>query len=227
MNASSTASPLRVVVLISGNGSNLQAIIDKIVVDHIAAEIVAVISNKADAYGLTRARNAGIPVETINQTDHESRDDFDKALQNIIDSYQADLVVLAGFMRILTDDFVNHYAGRMINIHPSLLPKYQGLHTHRRVLEAGDTEHGASVHFVTPELDSGPVILQAKIQIEENDTEKSLAQRVHQVEHLIYPQVVKWFAEQRLSLEGETVLIDHQPMTNEQKLWLSSNGTSG
>ena len=221
MNASSTASPLRVVVLISGNGSNLQAIIDKIVVDNIAAEIVAVISNKADAYGLTRAKNAGIPVEIINHVDHESRDDFDKTLQNIIDNYQADLVVLAGFMRILTNDFVNHYAGRMINIHPSLLPKYQGLHTHRRVLESGEKEHGASVHFVTPELDSGPVILQAKIQIEENDTEDSLAQRVHQVEHLIYPQVVKWFAEQRLSLEGETVLIDHQPMTNEQKLWLS------
>ena len=219
MTAGSTASPLRVVVLISGNGSNLQAIIDKIATDNIPAQVVAVISNKTDAYGLTRARNAGIATETINHANHEDRDAFDKALQIIIDAYQADLVVLAGFMRILSDEFVNHYAGRMVNIHPSLLPKYQGLHTHRRVLEAGDKEHGASVHFVTPELDSGPVILQAKVTVDDNDTEESLAQRVHQVEHIIYPEVIKWFAGQHLSLEGETVLFDNQPMSEDHKTW--------
>ena len=219
MMAVSTASPLRVVVLISGNGSNLQAIIDKIDTNKIPAQVVAVISNRADAYGLTRARNAGIPVEVINHSNHEGRIAFDKALQETIDAYQAELVVLAGFMRILTDDFVNHYAGRMINIHPSLLPKYQGLNTHRRVLEAGDKEHGASVHFVTPELDSGPVILQAKVAVKENDTEQTLAQRVHEVEHVIYPLVVKWFAEQHLALKGDTVLFDNRPMTKQQKFW--------
>lgn len=219
MNQASTASPLRVVVLISGNGSNLQAIIDKIAAEHIPAQVVAVISNKADAYGLIRAQNAGIPVEVISQNDHRDRNDFDKALQDKIESYQADLVVLAGFMRILTDDFVNHYAGRMINIHPSLLPNYQGLNTHRRALEAGDKEHGASVHFVTPELDGGPVILQAKVPVEKNDTEETLAQRVHQVEHIIYPKVVQWFAEHRLGLKGDSVLFDNQPMTEKQKSW--------
>ena len=221
MSAASKASPLRVVVLISGNGSNLQAIIDKLTVENIPAQIVAVISNRADAYGLTRASKAGIATEVISYADHENRDAFDKALQNKIDSYRADLVVLAGFMRILTDDFVNHFAVRMINIHPSLLPKYQGLHTHRRVLEAGDREHGASVHFVTPELDGGPVILQARVPVKKNDTEDSLAQRVHQIEHIIYPQVVQWFAERRVNLEGDTVMYDNQPMTEQQKRWQS------
>lgn len=219
MHASSEASPLRVVVLISGNGSNLQAIIDKLSSGTIPARIVAVISNNAEAYGLTRAANAGIPTEVISHADHENRDDFDKALQNIIDGYQADLVVLAGFMRILTDDFVHHYAGRMINVHPSLLPRYQGLHTHRRVLEAGDKEHGASVHFVTPELDGGPVILQAKVPVKVHDTEQTLAQRVHEIEHVIYPQVVQWFAEHRLRLEDDIVMFDNQPMTEKQKNW--------
>ena len=218
MTTSATASPLRVVVLISGNGSNLQAIIDHISTNTINAQVVAVISNKEDAYGLKRASHAGIATEVISHADHESRETFDKALQDKIDFYQADLVVLAGFMRILSDDFVNHYAGRMINIHPSLLPKYQGLNTHRRALEAGDKVHGASVHFVTPELDSGPVILQAEISIKENDSEESLAQRVHEVEHIIYPKVVQWFAERRLSLQGNTVLLDNQPMSEQQKL---------
>jgi phosphoribosylglycinamide formyltransferase-1 len=219
MNNSSMNSPLRVVVLISGNGSNLQAIIDSIKSENIPAKVVAVISNRADAYGLVRASNAGIPAEVINHAEHESREAFDTALQNKIDAYQADLVVLAGFMRILSDDFVNHYAGRMLNIHPSLLPKYQGLNTHQRALEAGDQTHGASVHFVTPELDGGPVILQAIVPVKENDSEETLAQRVHQVEHKIYPQVVKWFAEHRLSLENDTVLFDNQVMTQQQKSW--------
>jgi phosphoribosylglycinamide formyltransferase-1 len=209
-----TTSPLRVVVLISGNGSNLQAIIDAIKNNQIPAQVVAVISNNADAYGLTRARHAGIPTEVIKHADYESREAYDQALQQKIDDYHAELVVLAGFMRILTDGFVNHYAGRMINIHPSLLPKYQGLNTHQRALHAGDSEHGASVHFVTPELDGGPVILQARVPVEKNDTETSLAQRVHEVEHQIYPQVIRWFAERRLELDGDKVLLDGQPINN-------------
>lgn len=213
-----TTSPLKVVVLISGNGSNLQAIIDDIDHHDVAARIVAVISNKADAYGLTRARNASIPVEVINHNGHQSREAYDKLLQDKIDHYQADLVVLAGFMRILSDDFVNYYAGRMINIHPSLLPRYQGLNTHQRVLDAGDKEHGASVHFVTPELDSGPVILQAKVPVKKTDTVESLAQRVHEAEHIIYPQVVRWFAEHKLKLQGDTVLFNGSAITDEQKI---------
>lgn len=221
MTESSTASPLRVVVLVSGNGSNLQAIIDRIITKNINAQVVAVISNKADAYGLVRAANAGINTELIDHNDYQSRETFDKALQDKIDSYQADLVVLAGFMRILTDEFVNHFSGHMINIHPSLLPKYQGLHTHRRALEAGDEEHGASVHFVTPELDGGPVILQAKVPVKSNDNEETLAQRVHEVEHIIYPKVIEWFAQQRLTLNDNTVMLDKKKMTENQKIYIS------
>ena len=221
MSASATASPLRVVVLVSGNGSNLQAIIDHISTRKINAQVVAVISNKADAYGLVRAANAGINTETIDHKNYPSRDAFDKALQEKIDAFQAELVVLAGFMRILTDDFVNHYAGRMINIHPSLLPQYQGLHTHRRALEAGDKEHGASVHFVTPELDGGPVILQAKVPVNSEDNEDTLAQRVHQVEHIIYPKTIEWFAEDRLALKNDIVLFDNNPMSDQQKTYRS------
>lgn len=217
MNSKVKTSPLRVVVLISGNGSNLQAIIDDINKYNVPAQIVAVISNKADAYGLTRARKADIPVEVIKHADYGTREAYDQALENKIDHYQAELVVLAGFMRILSDDFVNHYAGRMINIHPSLLPKYQGLNTHRRVLDAGDTEHGASVHFVTPKLDSGPLILQAKVPVLNGDSTNTLAHRVHDVEHKIYPQVVRWFAERHLSLQNDEVLFDLKPMTHEQK----------
>lgn len=219
MEQTSPASPLRVVVLISGNGSNLQAIIDKIAADNIPAKVVAVISNNPDAYGLTRARNAGIDVEVIEHTNHDDRQSFDEALKEKIEHHHADLVVLAGFMRILTDDFVNYYAGRMINIHPSLLPSYQGLNTHQRVLDAGEKVHGASVHFVTPELDGGPVILQAIVPVKENDTAESLAQRVHQVEHVIYPQVIKWFAERRLKLDGDIILFDNKIMTDKQKHW--------
>lgn len=217
MNSEVNTSPLRVVVLISGNGSNLQAIIDDINKNNVPARIVAVISNNADAYGLVRAKNAGIPIELINHAGYTTRDAYDQALQDKIDHYQAELVVLAGFMRILSDEFVNYYAGRMINIHPSLLPKYQGLNTHQRVLDAGDKEHGASVHFVTPELDSGPVILQAKVPVQNDDTAETLAHRVHEVEHKIYPQVVRWFAERHLSLQNDEVLFDLKPMTHEQK----------
>ena len=209
--------PLALVVLISGNGSNLQAIIDAIEEQGLQAEVRAVISNNPDAYGLTRARNANIAAEILDHRNFPSREAYDQELQLLIDRYQPDLVILAGFMRILTEDFVNHYQGRMLNIHPSLLPKYQGLNTHQRVLEAGDNVHGVSVHFVTPELDGGPVILQAEVPVHPGDTPDDLAQRVHQQEHVIYPLVIRWISENRLALEGDTVQFDGQPMGLEQK----------
>ncbi len=201
--------PLPIVVLISGNGSNLQAIIDAISAG-LPAEIRAVISNNPQAYGLNRARKAGIPAEVIDHHEYDSRPAFDQALMSRIDHYQAKLVVLAGFMRILTDEFVKHYYGHMINIHPSLLPRYQGLNTHQRALDAEDKIHGVSVHFVTPELDAGPVIRQAEIPIHANDDADTLAQRIHEQEHIIYPQVIRWFAEGRLRLQGNSVLLDDE-----------------
>ena len=204
--------PCRIVVLISGNGSNLQAIIDSIHSGLINGQLVAVISNFAEAYGLERARRAGIPDQVLSFSDYSDRQHYDLALMQAIDHYQADLVVLAGFMRILTDEFVHHYHGRLLNIHPSLLPRYKGLNTHQRVLAAKDKEHGASVHFVVPELDSGPIILQGKIQIDQDETEQSLSQRIHQIEHKIYPLAIQWFAEGRLRLAGETAMLDEQPL---------------
>ncbi len=201
------AHPLPIVVLISGNGSNLQAIINAIRAG-LPAEIRAVISNRPQAYGLSRAREAGIPADVIDHHDYTDRNSFDQALMARIDHYQPKLVVLAGFMRILTDEFVNHYHGRMLNIHPSLLPRYQGLNTHQRVLDAGDQIHGVSVHFVTSELDSGPVILQAEIPVHADDDADTLAERIHQQEHIIYPRVIRWFAEGRLRLQDDTVQID-------------------
>lgn len=199
-----------IVVLISGNGTNLQSIIDSIEKNQINGRISAVISNQADAYGLQRAEQAGIPTRVLSHKDYADRHSYDQALMAEIDQCNTGLVVLAGFMRILSDDFVDHYQGRMLNIHPSLLPKYKGLHTHRRALEAKDSEHGASVHFVTPELDGGPVILQAKVPVFENDTEQELAERVRQQELCIYPLVVKWFCEDRLVLNNGKVLLDNQ-----------------
>jgi phosphoribosylglycinamide formyltransferase-1 len=217
MPESKPESPLALVVIISGNGSNLQAIIDAIKEQGLQAEVRAVISNNPDAYGLTRARNANIAAEVLDHRDFPSREAYDRELQLLIDRYQPDLLVLAGFMRILTEDFVNHYHGRMLNIHPSLLPKYQGLNTHQRVLEAGDRIHGVSVHFVTPELDGGPVILQAEVPVHPGDTPDDLAQRVHQQEHVIYPLVIRWFSEKRLGLKGDTVQFDGKPMSWEQR----------
>lgn len=188
---------LRLVVLISGNGSNLQAIIDEIANNNLPAEIVAVISNKADAFGLERAKSAGIEQHFLSHQNFDTREDFDTALRVIIDEHQPDLVILAGFMRILSNQFVEHFSQKMLNIHPSLLPKYKGLNTHQRVLDAGDTEHGCSVHFVTPELDDGPVILQTKIKIEDNDTAETLAARVHKQEHIIYPKAIRQIAEKK------------------------------
>ena len=198
----------RIVVLISGSGTNLQAIIDACKSSEYPGEVVGVISNKADAYGLTRAQNADIPVSTLSHKDFDSREAYDLSLIDTIDQYKPDVVVLAGFMRILTPAFVQHYLGRLLNIHPSLLPKYQGLNTHQRAIDAGDKEHGVSVHFVTEELDGGPVILQAKVPVFEQDTADDLASRVHQQEHRIYPLVVKWLCQGRLSMRNEQAILD-------------------
>lgn len=189
-----------IVVLISGSGSNLQAIIDAIASGQINGRIAAVLSNKEDAFGLQRARLAAIPEIVISHRDYDSRESFDAAMIEAIDAHNPDLIVLAGFMRILTDTFVRHYQGRMVNIHPSLLPKYKGLHTHQRALEAGDSQHGCTVHFVTEELDGGPLALQAPIDILATDTTESLQQRVHSSEHKIYPLAVEWFCADRLKL---------------------------
>ncbi|OZY40142.1 phosphoribosylglycinamide formyltransferase [Pseudomonas fragi] len=199
-----------VVVLLSGTGSNLQALIDSDDVKASPATIRAVISNRADAYGLQRAKDAGIDTRVLDHKAFEGREAFDAALIEVIDEFKPQLVVLAGFMRILSADFVRHYQGRLLNIHPSLLPKYKGLHTHQRALEAGDGEHGCSVHFVTEELDGGPLVVQAVIPVESDDSPHSLAQRVHAQEHRIYPLAVRWFAEGRLSLDEQGALLDGQ-----------------
>lgn len=207
------SNPCNVVVLISGSGSNLQALIDSLAAGDVPARIGAVISNRADAYGLVRAANAGIPTRVLDHKAFASREAFDAALQEAIDAYQPDLVVLAGFMRILTPGFVRHYHGRMFNIHPSLLPRYKGLDTHRRVLEAGDAEHGCSVHFVTEELDGGALVVQASTPVHPDDTPESLALRVHGLEHQIYPLAVRWFAEGRLRLAGEGAMLDGESLS--------------
>ena len=199
-----------VVVLLSGTGSNLQALIDSCAIKDSPARIRAVISNRADAYGLQRAKDAGIDTRVLDHTAFEGREAFDAALIDVIDTFNPQLVVLAGFMRILSAGFVRHYQGRLLNIHPSLLPKYKGLHTHQRALEAGDSEHGCSVHFVTEELDGGPLVVQAIIAVESEDSPHSLAQRVHAQEHQIYPLAVRWFAEGRLSLDEQGALLDGQ-----------------
>lgn len=200
----------RVVVLISGNGSNLQAILDTSKSADCNYEVVAVLANNANAYGLLRAKRENIATHVIDHRDFATRLAFDSAMMDCIDQYQPKLLVLAGFMRILTPEFVQHYIGRLINIHPSLLPKYQGLHTHQRALEAGDQEHGVSVHFVTEELDGGPVIMQSVIEITELDTEKSLQTRVHQREHLIYPLCIDWCCRDKVGFTNEKVIFDQE-----------------
>ncbi|MCP1508088.1 phosphoribosylglycinamide formyltransferase [Pseudomonas sp. LY-1] len=199
-----------VVVLLSGTGSNLQALIDSTRTGDSPARIAAVISNRSDAYGLQRARDAGIATRTLDHKAFEGREAFDSALIELIDTFNPKLVVLAGFMRILSADFVRHYAGRLLNIHPSLLPKYKGMHTHQRALDAGDSEHGCSVHFVTEELDGGPLVVQAVVPVESDDSAQTLAQRVHTQEHRIYPLAVRWFAEGRLILGKQGALLDGQ-----------------
>lgn len=197
-----------VVVLISGRGSNLQAILDEIRADRLPIKIHAVISNNPDAPGLARARAANIPTHVVNHRDFPDREQFDQALRREIDAYAPGLVVLAGFLRLLTPTFVKHYAGRLMNIHPSLLPQFPGLNTHARVLESGARVHGASVHFVTPDMDTGPIIIQAAVPILPGDTPLSLAARVLEQEHRIYPLAIRWFAEGRLRRQDGQVLLD-------------------
>ena len=206
-----------IVVLISGRGSNLQAIIDS-VQDGLPVDIRAVISNRADAEGLQRARQAGIATQIIQRRDYPDRDTFDAALMAAIDACTPRLVVLAGFMRILGRTFVQHYAGRMINIHPSLLPQFRGLHTHQRAIDAGVDRHGASVHFVTDELDGGPVVLQVSVPVHPQDDADTLAARVLAQEHHILPLALRWLAEGRLQLQDNQVLFDGHPRTEPEML---------
>ena len=200
------------VILISGSGTNLQAIIDAIAEGTLEAEIRCVISNRASAYGLERARQAGITTRVIDHRLYDSRESFDTALQQEIDQFLPDLVVLAGFMRILTTEFVRHYRGRILNIHPSLLPKFRGLNTHARALEAGEVEHGVTVHFVTEELDGGPNVIQAVLPIQPDDTADTLQARVQKQEHFIFPEALRWFISGRLKMEGDQALLDSAPL---------------
>jgi phosphoribosylglycinamide formyltransferase-1 len=196
-----------IVILISGRGSNMEAIVRACEAQAWPARIAAVISNKPDAAGLEFAQAHGIPTAVVPSKSFAAREDFDAALQDTVDGFAPDLVVLAGFMRILTPGFVAHYAGRMLNIHPSLLPLFPGLHTHRQALAAGVREHGATVHFVTAELDHGPAVLQARMDVRPGDTEESLATRLLDQEHVIYPKAVRLFIEDRLSIEDGNVRI--------------------
>jgi len=205
----------KIVVLISGSGSNLQALIDKLHQQQIndqQAEIVAVISNKSDAYGLQRATDAGITATVVASKGVASRQEYDALLASELEKLQPDLIILAGFMRILTTDFVNQYQGKMLNIHPSLLPKYPGVNTHQRAIDSGDKEHGATVHFVTPELDSGPTVLQAKVPVFPEDSAQDLADRVLTQEHQIYALAASWFIAGRLTMQGQFAYLDNKQL---------------
>ena len=196
-----------IVILISGRGSNMEALIAARDAGNLPVNIAAVISNRPDAAGLATAAKAGIPTRHLDHKAFAGREAFDAALAECIDGYTPDLVVLAGFMRILTEGFVRHYEGRLMNIHPSLLPSFPGLHTHQRALEEGVRIHGCTVHFVTPTLDHGPVIIQAAVPVLDGDSEASLAARILVQEHKIYPQAVRWFAEDKLTLDNGCVRL--------------------
>lgn len=207
-----------IVVLISGSGSNLQAIIDAVAEGRIQARIAAVISNRPDVRGLDRARAAGIEAVVVDHRRFDNREQFDAALRTTIDQYQPELVVLAGFMRILTHAFVEHYHGRMLNIHPSLLPAFRGLDTHARALAEGVAEHGASVHFVTSELDGGPVVAQVRVAVHPDDTPQALASRVLAQEHRLYPLVIDWYTRGRLRLTDRGPVLDGRRLTQPCRL---------
>lgn len=198
----------RIAVLISGGGTNLQATLDAVADGSLPAEVTLVVSNRADAGGLGRARAAGVPAAVVDHRDYPDRESFDQALIETIDPTEPDTVALAGFMRILTPAFVAHYRGRLLNIHPSLLPRHRGLNTHARALEEGDEEHGCSVHFVTEELDGGPLIARAPVPVYANDNEASLSHRVAEREHRLYPRVLRWRAEGRLWLTDAGAELD-------------------
>jgi phosphoribosylglycinamide formyltransferase-1 len=203
-----TTSRLPIVALISGRGSNLQSIIDETHAGRLPIELRAVVSNNPDAHGLVRAHAAGITTRVLDHRQSSGRVHYDQALMAAIDEHNPRLVVLAGFMRVLGRAFVAHYAGRLINIHPSLLPEFPGLDTHARALQSGARQHGASVHFVTPEVDAGPIIIQANVPVYEDDSPEVLAARVLREEHRIYPQAIRWFAEGRLEIRDNCVLLD-------------------
>ena len=209
---------IRLVVLISGRGSNLQAILDQAASGELPVEVAAVISNRPGVQGLERARQAGVLALELDHKLFADRPEFEAALIELIDRYRPDLVILAGFMRALTPGFTEHYRGRLFNIHPSLLPRFRGLHTHERALAAGETEHGASIHFVTAELDGGPVIVQARVPVLPGDDPDTLAVRVLEQEHRLYPLAIRWFAEGRLRLDGERVWFDGKPLAEPLRL---------
>lgn len=196
-----------IVILISGRGTNMEAIVRACEAERWPARVAAVLSNRPDATGLQFAAEHGIPTIVVNHQHYPDRAAFDSAMRDAIDACAPDLVVLAGFMRILTPAFVDHYAGRMLNIHPSLLPSFPGLNTHRQALDAGVKLHGATVHFVTPELDHGPIVMQAALDIWGNDTPESLAERLLDSEHVIYPRAVRWFVEDRLRVQDGIVQV--------------------
>lgn len=206
------------VVLISGSGSNLQAIIEAIKSKQLHAEIKAVISNQATATGLDRASRENIPGYIVNHKAYPSREAFDQAMIQIIDPVKPDMVILAGFMRILSNNFIDHYHHRLLNIHPSLLPKYKGLNTHQQVIENNDTIHGASVHYVSHELDSGPIVIQAEIPVFTTDTAETLATRVLLEEHKIYPMAIKMHTQNRISFNKNQIQLDNQPLVSPM-LW--------
>ncbi|WP_336146194.1 phosphoribosylglycinamide formyltransferase [Marinobacter salarius] len=211
MKADSVTAP-RILVLASGSGTNLQALINASRERDFPGQIVAVGCNRPGAFALERAAQANIDTFTVDHTHYGSREEFDGALMAEIRRHNPDLIVLAGFMRILTTDFVRALRGTMLNVHPSLLPKYTGLKTHQRALDAGETTHGVSIHFVTEELDGGPVIAQAEVSISPDDTPESLAEKVQEKEHMLYPIVVRWFCEGRIQLGTDYVVFDGQPL---------------
>lgn len=211
-SSASGEGPTPIVILISGRGSNMRAIADQAFAGKLPVTIRAVVSDKADAGGLEIARSLGIETRSVSPKSFPSREAYDEALANLVASFEPALIVLAGFMRILTSRFIDRFPGRILNIHPSLLPKYRGLHTHQRCLEAGDCDHGVSVHFVTQELDGGPVIIQACVSVRADDSVDSLSARVQQQEHTIYPQAIEWFARGRLKLDNGQAHLDGKPL---------------
>ncbi|MGF6608424.1 phosphoribosylglycinamide formyltransferase-1 [Paraburkholderia sp. WSM4175] len=212
----------KLVILISGRGSNMEAIVRACASEGWPARIAAVIANRPDAAGLAFAASHGIATAVVDHRQYLDRDSFDAALAEQIDTIAPDLVVLAGFMRVLSERFVDHYAGRMLNVHPSLLPSFPGLKTHQQALDAGVRFHGASVHFVTSKLDHGPIVLQSAVPVEAGDTAQTLATRVLATEHIIYPRAVRWFVEGRLALDGSRVTL-----TPSEPQWLFAGHTAG
>ncbi|MEJ2128967.1 MAG: phosphoribosylglycinamide formyltransferase [Woeseiaceae bacterium] len=209
-----SASRCKTAVLISGSGSNLQSFIDKVATGEIDLDLCVVFSNKPDAYGLERASKAGIGTECLQHGDYADRETFDRAVAATLDSYAPDLIILAGFMRILSPWFVDHYEGRILNIHPALLPAYPGLDTHQRVLDAGEQWHGSTVHFVTEVLDGGPLILQGRLEVRKGESADELCARVQALEHQIYPQAADWFGQGRIEFRDGQTWLDGEPLAS-------------